>query len=100
MSGLQEILVLVLIVIVLFFLPRMVSRPAQQAPTKPTVQIKQIPGKWRLALFVSAVWLVIAALWLKPWGRNLVLFACVGALPVLIFWGAVWVLAGYTRRKP
>jgi hypothetical protein len=99
LSGLQEILVLVLIVIVLFFLPRMVSRPAQQAP-KPPVQIKQIPGKWRLALFVSAVWLVIAALWLKPWGGNLALFTCVGALPVLIFWGVVWVRGGYTRRKP
>ncbi len=98
MSGLQEILVLVLIVIVLFFLPRMVSRPAQVP--KPPVQIKQIPAKWRLAVFLSLVWLVIAALWLKPWEGSLVMFAGVGALPVMIFWGAVWVLGGYMRRKP
>ncbi len=98
MSGLQEILVLVLIVIVLFFLPRMVSRPAQVP--KPPVQIKQIPAKWRLAVFLSLVWLVVAALWLKPWEGSLVMFAGVGALPVMIFWGAVWVLGGYMRRKP
>lgn len=96
MSGLQEILVLVIIVIVLFFLPRMVSRPAQVP--KPAVQIKQIPGKWRLAVFVSLVWLVVTALWLRPWQGHPVMFAGVGALPVLIFWGAVWVLTGYRRR--
>ena len=97
MSGIQEILVLVLIVIVLFFLPRMVSRPAPQNP-RPPVQIKQMPGKWRLALFVSAVWLIIAALWLKPWGGNLILFAGAGVFPVLVFWGVVWVVTGYRRR--
>ena len=97
MSGIQEILVLVLIVIVLFFLPRMISRPAQQA-TRPPVQIKQIPGKWRLAVFLSLVWLVIAALWLEPWAGRLVLFAGAGALPVLVFWGVVWVVTGYHRR--
>ncbi len=96
MSGLQEILVLVLIVVVLFFLPRLVSRPAQA--TRPPVRVKPIAGKWRLALFLSAVWLVVAALWLKPWGGNLTLFAGVGALPVLLFWGVVWVLTGFYRR--
>ena len=97
MSGLQEILVLIIIVIVLFFLPRMVSRPAQVP--KPPVQIKQIPGKWRLAVFLSLVWLVVTALWLEPWQGNPIMFAGVGALPVLLFWGAVWVKMGYTRRK-
>ncbi|MDJ0720104.1 MAG: hypothetical protein QNJ04_00635 [Desulfobacterales bacterium] len=96
MSGLQEILVLVLIVIVLFFLPRMVSRPAQTP--RPPVQIRQIPWKWRLALFVSVIWLVIAALWLQPWAGDLVTFASVGVLPVAAFWGAVWVLTGFKRR--
>ncbi len=97
MSGLQEILVLVVVVIVLFLLPRMVSRPAQQTP-RPPVQIKQIPGKWRLAVFISLVWLVVAALWLKPWQQSPVLFAGLGALPVLIFWGAVWVVTGFLRK--
>ncbi len=98
MSGLQEILVVVLIVIVLFFLPRMVSRPAQVP--RPPVQMKQIPWKWRLAVFLSLVWLVVAALWLKPWAGSPVMFAGVGALPVAVFWGGVWVLSGYMRRKP
>lgn len=96
MSGLQEILVLIIIVIVLFFLPRMVSRPAQVP--KPPVQMKQIPGKWRLAVLASLVWLVVTALWLKPWQGHAVMFTGVGALPVLIFWGGVWVVTGYRRR--
>ncbi len=97
MSGLQEILVLVLIVIVLFFLPRMVSRPAQVP--KPPVQMKQIPGKWRLAVFVSLVWLVVTALWLEPWKGSEILFAGVGVLPVAVFWGGVWVITGFNRRN-
>ena len=96
MSGLQEILILIIIVIVLFFLPRMVSRPAQVP--KPPVEIRQIPGKWRLAVFLSLVWLVVTALSLKPWQGSLVMFAGVGALPVLLFWGAVWVITGYRRK--
>jgi hypothetical protein len=97
LSGLQEILVLVIIVIVLFFLPRMVSRPAQVP--RPPVQIKKIPGKWRLAVFVSLVWLVVTALWLEPWQGHPVMFAGVGALPVALFWGGVWVAHGYSRRR-
>ena len=96
MSGLQEILILIIIVIVLFFLPRVVSRPAQVP--KPPVEIRQIPGKWRLAVFLSLVWLVVTALWLKPWQGSLVMFAGVGALPVLLFWGGVWVITGYRRK--
>jgi hypothetical protein len=98
LSGLQEILVLVIIVIVLFFLPRMVSRPAP-AP-RPPVRIKSISPKWRLAVVVSLVWLAVTALWFKPWRTDPLLFAGVGVLPVSIFWGGVWVLAGYKRRRP
>ena len=97
MSGLQEILVLIIVVIVLFFLPRMFPRSAQAS--KSSVQLDQIPGKWRLAVFVSLIWLVATALWLKPWQGHPAMFAGVGAVPVLVFWGAAWVVSGYTGRR-
>jgi hypothetical protein len=50
-------------------------------------------------VFVSLVWLVVAALWLKPWQGSIVLFASLGAVPILIFWGAVWVVTGFHRRN-
>ena len=100
MSGLTEILLILLIVVVLFFLPRMVSRPAspvRKVPPQPLM--KKISGRWRLAILASVIWLVATALWLKPWTGNQTLFVGVGAAPVIVGWGLVWVMAGFRRRR-
>lgn len=100
MSGLSEILLILLIVVVLFFLPRMVSRSApaaRKAPPRPLV--KRLSGRLRLAILASVVWLAAAALWLQPWQGNHVLFVAVGAAPVIVGWGAYWVLAGFRQYR-
>lgn len=100
MSGLSEILLILVIVIVLFFLPRMVSRPA--APVRRPLRqplLKKITGRWRLAILVSAVWLAAAALWFQPWAGDPVRFVVIGAAPVIVGWGLVWVVAGFRKRR-
>ena len=100
MSGLSEILLILIIVIVLFFLPRMVSRsapPVRKAPPRPLV--KRLSGRLRLAILASVIWPAAAALWLQPWQGNQLLFVAVGAAPVLVGWGAYWVLAGFRQYR-
>ena len=100
MSGFSEILLILIIVIVLFFLPRMVSRPA--VPVRRPVRqplMKKITGRWRLAILVSVVWLAATALWLQPWTGTPTQFVVVGAAPVIVGWGLVWVMAGFRKRR-
>ena len=100
MSGLSEILLILIIVIVLFFLPRMVSRsaPPVRRPVRQPLMTK-ITGRWRLAILVSLVWLAATALWFKPWAGATTPFVVIGAAPVVVGWGLVWVVAGFRRRR-
>lgn len=100
MSGLTEILLILVIVVVLFFLPRMVSRPAspvRNVPAQPLM--KKISGRWRLAILASVIWLVTTALWLQPWTGNQTLFVGIGAAPVIVGWGTYWVIAGFRKHR-
>jgi len=100
LSGLTEILLILLIIVVLFFLPRMVSRSApavRMAPPQPL--LKKLSGRWRLAILASVVWLAATALWLQPWVGNQNLFVGLGAAPVIVGWGVVWVMAGFRKRR-
>jgi hypothetical protein len=100
LSGLSEILLILLIVVVLFFLPRIVSRSApagRKAPPRPLV--KRLSGRLRLAILVSVVWLAAIVLWLRPWTGHQTLFVGIGAAPVIVGWGAYWVLAGFRQYR-
>ena len=100
MSGFSEILLILIIVIVLFFLPRMVSRPA--APVRRPVRqplMKKITGRWRLAILVSMVWLAATVLWFQPWSGDQTRFVVIGVAPVVVGWGLVWVAAGFRKRR-
>ena len=100
MSGLQEILVLVIIVIVLFFLPRMVSRPAaslRKVPAQPL--LKKMSGRWRLAILASVFWLAAMTLWLQPWTGKRTLFVAIGVAPVVVGWGVWWVVSGFKQKR-
>lgn len=99
LSGFQEILLILVVIIVLFFLPRMVARPAAPPKTPPRPVLKPLPGRWRLALLITVFWLLGAALWLQPWHNSPTVFFGIGAGPVLIFWGVVWVAIGFKKFR-
>jgi len=98
MSGLQEILIIILIILVILFVPcRMGSHPSEQRSS--TAGRKRISGIMRLKAAFSLLWLITAVLWRRPWENGWIPFFAVGVLPLLIFWVAQWVFSGFTKSN-
>jgi len=98
-SGIQEILVIVLVISGIFLIPRMMT----PRPTPQKVVLRRPPLKlsWplRLAIIVSVLWPVACVLYFKPWQQNLILFATLGIGPVVVGWSLKWVLAGMKNKR-
>lgn len=96
-SGIQEILVLVIIILVIFFLPRILSRgqEKQASPAKPAVVLS---GKMRLAIAASILWPAVIATVMQPWKEGLNQYLYLGVGPVAIIWLAYWVLSGFRKK--
>lgn len=97
-SGIQEILLIVLILSGLFLLPRLMkSRPAP-----PSVGLRRpalrVTWPLRLAIVSSILWPTAWALHLKPWQDALVPFVVIGMGPVIVGWALSWVLAGMRNK--
>jgi hypothetical protein len=99
LSGLQEILLILLILVGLFVIPRMIQRP--QRPSIRTVrpQLPVVSGKLRLAILASAIWLGLTAAFFSPWRNGWEGFAYAGGGVVAVAWGAMWVIRGFRKRS-
>lgn len=96
MAGVSEILVLILIITGILILPRLFKpQPvARNTDTSLSDKIKQVSVKIRIAICLSLIYPLAAALYLKPWNSNLNLFLITGILPVIIIWSILWIIAG------
>jgi hypothetical protein len=96
-SGIQELLVLIVIVIAILLLPRLLPRSDRQrgAATPILKKPPTLPGKLRLALVFSLIWLLGTAAYFKPWSTDLESFLLMGLAPVALAWGLAWVVAGF-----
>ena len=90
MTGVSEILVLVLLISGILILPRILKPAPIQ---KKTGKRKSMSMKMRAGIVMSVVFPSTMALYLKPWDENLILFILLGAVPVALVWGIVWILA-------
>ena len=90
MTGVSEILVLILLISGILILPRM-FKPAPKAVQGK--KNKQISKTRRAGIVVSVLIPIIAAIGLKPWNGNLVLFVSIGIIPVVLAWAVVWIMA-------
>ncbi|MGD8388445.1 MAG: hypothetical protein PVG49_14970 [Desulfobacteraceae bacterium] len=99
MSGLQEILILVLVIVVLFTLPRMLQRGKESKGTASLPQEKPMHGRTRLAILASGLWPAMAAVLLEPWHGEIVPFLVIGLLPVGLGWAIAWVVRGYKKES-
>ncbi len=96
-SGIQEILVLVIIILGIFFLPRILNRGGE----KQFVEIKPIvvlTGRMRLAVVASFLWPALIAAFMQPWKQDLFPYLYLGLGPVLIVWVLYWVLTGFRKK--
>jgi len=95
-SGLQEILVIVLIFVLIFFLPRLKGRGGEKRSQK---TLQALSGKLRLALVISVVWLLLWTAYFQPWTGRVLGFAVVGLCPVALGWGVLWILDGFRKNQ-
>jgi hypothetical protein len=96
-SGIQEILVLVIIILGILFLPRILNRGGEKSPveTKPVVELT---GRMRLAVAASFVWPLLIAAFMQPWKQDLFPFLYLGPGPVAMVWIVYWVVTGFKKR--
>ncbi len=91
MTGISEILILILLIALVFIIPRMMApAPKREARMSP----KKISVKLRAGIVASILVPVVAALMLKPWENNLIAFIAIGILPVALLWALAWIMAG------
>ena len=98
MPGLNEILILAVIVMGFLLLPRMSGRREESIPVS-AAPVVEISGTMRLAIAASLLWPTAAAVYLEPWKGNLVTFLLVGVGPVILAWTMSWVWAGFREKR-
>ena len=94
MSGFHEILLVAAILLGILFLPRMM--PRKDAQTSPRA-VMVISRNLRIAMAASVIYPAVAAAFLQPWRKDLILFLYIGLGPVLLGWLLYWVFTG--RKK-
>ena len=89
MTGVSEVLVLILLISGILILPRMFKPAPKQVKRKK----KTLSKAKRAGIVVSILIPIIAAVVLKPWRGDLALFVSIGILPVALGWSLVWIMA-------
>jgi len=96
-SGIQEILVLVIIVLGILFLPRILNR-GQERSTVAANPLVVLTGRMRLAIAASVLWPAIIAAFMQPWKQDLFPYLYLGLGPVAVVWAVYWVLTGFKKK--
>ncbi len=94
MSGFHEILLVAAILLGILFLPRMLQKKGAQASTRPAIVISR---NLRIAIAASVIYPIVAAAFLQPWRKDMILFLYAGVGPVILGWLFYWVFTG--RKK-
>jgi hypothetical protein len=99
-SGVQEILLLIVIALAIFALPRLLPRKANDRTgrTDSGGFTARLTAWTRLGILASFGWVLLATGYFKPWAGGWLLFVYIGVFPVLVAWGFRWVIAGF--KKP
>ena len=98
-SGIQEILLIVLIVLAIFLIPRMIKTRPSSEPLRVRRPVAPLSRTLRLAIVLSILWPIGCALYFKPWQDSLVPFVTIGIGPVVVAWSLSWVMAGMKKKR-
>lgn len=98
-SGIQEVLLIVLILLGIFLVPRMVK--PRQLPQKVVLRRPnlKLSGALRLAIVMSILWPLAWAAYLKPWQHAAIPFTVIGIGPVVVGWSVNWIVAGMKNKR-
>ncbi|MBU8848584.1 MAG: hypothetical protein KOO64_03520 [Desulfobacterales bacterium] len=96
MTGISEILVLVLLIACILILPRLFKgEPVKKRSS--SEKLKRLPAKIRFGIVLTLVYPMIMAFYLKPWNENVLSYLSYGVIPVFLVWAVVWIISG--RKK-
>jgi len=97
-TGIQEILILVVIILGILFLPRILNRgqESRQVESKPPFVIS---GKMRLIIAASILWPAVIAVIMEPWKKDLFPFLYLGFGPVVLMWFIFWIYSGFRNKE-
>ncbi len=97
MTGISEILVLILLILCILIVPRMLNPAPAPGNKKSRQSSRRLNMKLRAAIVLSLTVIVVSGLWIKPWQGEVVLFIALGILPVALCWALVWIFSA--RKK-
>jgi hypothetical protein len=89
-TGVSEILVLILLISGILILPRMLKPPPAGNTGKLTARLSQ---KKRAAIVASILYPAACAWIIKPWEGHLMAFLAMGPAPVALAWAIYWVIS-------
>lgn len=89
MTGISEILVLILLISGILILPRMLKpQPADSSREK----IARLTRKKRAAIVASVLFPIAVGLAVRPWEGHWLIFAVTGLVPVFLAWAVYWIV--------
>ncbi len=99
MSGIQEILLIVVIILAIFFIPRITARNQDLKRPRALVfkNLFKLSGSSRLAVVASCLWPLAAAGYFKPWQGGMLPFLYIGIGPVVAGWCLNWIFTGFKK---
>ena len=97
----QEILVLIVIALAIFYLPRVIGRgPVPRPPARLQARLPVLTGRIRLAILITVSWIAGSAAIFEPWQMDtLPPFLSFGLGPPAALCGVVWVWYGYRKYR-
>jgi hypothetical protein len=100
-SGVQEILLIGLLIVGVLILPRMMKPQPPPPKISPYRHDLGLTWTFRLAIVLSILWPTGWTLYFKPWHQQngVVPFILVGMGPVVVGWCIKWVLAGMKNKR-
>jgi hypothetical protein len=100
-SGIQELLILVIIILAIFFLPRIMAKDQNQKASFPVLiaPVLRLSGRLRLAILISLLWLLLSAAYYQPWQASFLPFLYAGVGPLIAGWGTFWVILGFKKYR-
>jgi len=98
LTGISEILVLVLLIACILILPRLFKSGEPDKKVSSSKRIKNLSAKLRFKIVLTLAYPMIMALYIKPWENHLILFISYGIAPVIVIWAIIWIMAGKKKR--
>ena len=98
MTGVAEILILILLIVAVLILPGLL-KPSAGASKNKRNRLSRLTPVVRAGIILTLVYPIGTCLYFRPWeDGQLVRFLSYGIFPVCLAWSAVWIISGRQKK--